>query len=135
MALPIFQTFYPTTVKWFNTSWRDSYKVVTDNRTGAPVGLVSQNASGPQGIWAPTPVTTDQILSPSAAMIADINATYQLDEAPYSRYISDGTQLVPMSGGEGGTVIPPGINFLWFSPISIIEDYPLIIQGGVRVIE
>lgn len=134
MALPIFQTFYPTVVKWFDTHWRNTFKVVVDNKTGAPVGLVSQNANGPQGIWAPTPLSTDQILSPSAAILADLNATYQLDEAPYSRYYSDGTQLVPFSG-DGGTVIPPGQNWIFFSPFVVTEDHPLRVEGGLRVIE
>lgn len=134
MALPIFQSFYPTVVKWVSSAWRDSYRVITDNNTGAPIGLVSQNANGPQGIWAPTPLSTDQILSPSAAMLADLNATYQLNEAPYSRYRSDGTQLVPLDG-ESGIVIPPGINEVLFSPLVVTEDRPLIVQGGIRVIE
>lgn len=133
MALPIFQSFYPTAVKWLNSAWRDSYKVITDNRTGAPVGLVSQNANGPQGIWAPTPLTSDQVASPSQAILNDLNATYQLDTAPYSRFRSDGTQLVSLDG-EGGTAIPPGINVVYFSPLTITEGHPLVIEGGVRVI-
>ncbi len=131
--LPIFQSFYPTVAKWFNSSWRDSYKIITDGRTGAPIGLLSQNANGPQGIWAPTPLSSAQIASPSASMLADLNATFQLDEAPYSRYRSDGTQLVPMDG-EGGTIIPPGFNEIVFSPLVVTEDYPVIVQGGLRVI-
>lgn len=134
MALPIFQSFYPTVVKWINSAWRDSFKVIVDNNTGAPIGLVSQNANGPQGIWAPTPLSEAQILAPSAAMLADLNATYQLNVAPYSRYYSDGTQLVPMSA-EGGTVIPPGFNEVVFSPLQVVEGYPLIVQGGLRVIQ
>lgn len=134
MAIPIFQSFFPTVVKWYNTSWRNTYKVITDNNTGAPIGLTSQDANGPQGIWAPTPLSLAQIGSPSAAMLADLNATFQLNTAPYSRYRSDGTQLVPLDN-EGGTVIPPGINVVYFSPLVITEaGGPLIIEGGVRVI-
>lgn len=134
MALPIFQSFLPTVVRWMPTGWRETYKVLTDARTGAPTGLVSQNANGPQGIWAPTPLSQDQISSPDAAMLADLNATYQLDNAPYSRYRSDGTQLVPLDG-EGGQVIPPGFNEIFFSPLEVTETHPLIVQGGVRVIQ
>lgn len=133
MALPLFQTFSPTAVKWLNTSWRDSYKIITDNRTGAPVGLVSQNANGPQGVWAPTPLTSAQIAAPTAAMLADLNATYQLDTAPYSRYYSDGTQLVPLSA-EGGTFVPPGVNVMWVSPLKIFDGNPLTIEGGVVLV-
>lgn len=134
MSLPIFQSFMPTVVRWVRTSWRNDYKILTDNRTGAPIGLGSQNANGPEGIWAPTPLSTDQIASPSAAILADLNATYQLEEYPYSRYYSDGTQLLPL-GADGGTIVPPGINEIFFSPLTVTEDHPLIVQGGVRVIE
>lgn len=134
MTIPVFQTFYPTVKKWINTAFRDSYKVIVDNQTGAPVGLVSQNANGAQGVWGLTPLSSDQINAPSAAILADLNATYQLDEAPYPRYYSDGTQLLPLSE-SGGTVIPPGINEIFFSPLVVTEDHPLIVQGGVRVIE
>ena len=134
MTIPVFQSFYPTVVKWFDTGWRNSFKVIVDNSTGAPIGLVSQNANGPQGIWAPTPLSTDQINAPSAAMLADLNATYQLDEYPYSRYYSDGIQLLPLGDG-GGIVIPPGVNEIFFSPFVVYEDRPLIVQGGMRVIE
>ena len=134
MALPLFQSFMPTVVRWVNSAWRDSYRVITDNSNGAPIGLVSQNANGPQGIWAPTPVSTDQVLSPSATMLADLNATYQLNEYPYSRYYSDGIQLVPFSG-DGGTIIPAGQNWIFFSPLVVVEDHPLRVEGGLRVIE
>ena len=96
MALPVFASFYPTVRRWINTSWREHYKLIVDNDTGAPVGIQSQNANGPEGIWGPVPVTAAQIAAPSAAMIADLNATYQQDTAPYGRYRSDGTQLVAM---------------------------------------
>jgi hypothetical protein len=134
MALPLFQSFYPTAVKWNNTAFRQEYRLLTDDRTGSPVGMVSQNANGPQGIWAPTPLTSDQIANPTAAMLADINATYQLDEAPYSRYYSDGTQLLPLGEG-GGTIIPAGQIQIFASPFVVYEDHPVTIQGGIRVIE
>lgn len=134
MAYPIFKSFFPTAVKWTPTAWRNTYKIITDDRTGAPIGLVSQNANGPEGIWAPTPLTTAQINAPSAAMLADLNATYQLNEAPYSRYRSDGSSLVPLDG-EAGTIIPPGFNEILFSPLIVTEDHPLTVQGGLRVVE
>lgn len=133
MAIPIFQSFMPTVVRWVSSAWRDSYRVITDNNTGAPIGLVSQNANGPQGIWAPTPLSQDQIDAPSATMLADLNATYQLNVAPYSRFRSDGTQLVPLDA-EGGVIVPPGFNEVFFSPLTITDGYPLIVQGGIRVV-
>lgn len=135
MALPIFTTFYPTAVKWVNAAFSTkTLRIIQDNRTGAPIGIVSPNANGPEGIWAPTPLTLAQIEAPTAAMLADLNATYQLDSSPYNRYRSDGIQLVPLDG-EGGTVVPPGINVIWFSPITVIEGQPILIQGGVRIIQ
>lgn len=134
MALPIFQSFYPTAVKWVNTAWRNSYKVIVDDRTGAPIGLVSQNANGPEGIWAPTPLSQDQITSPTAAMLADINATFQLNEAPYTRYYSDGDSLVAFDQ-TGEIVIPPNINEIWFSPLVVTEGHSVTVEGGLRIIE
>lgn len=134
MTIPVFKSFMPTVVRWVSSAWRHEYRVLTDNNTGAPIGLVSPNANGPEGIWAPTPVSTAQVLSPSAEILADLNATYQLNESPYSRYRSDGVQLVPLDG-EAGTIIPPGFNDIVFSPLVVTEDRPLIVQGGVRVIE
>ena len=134
MAIPVFRSFMPTVVRWVNSAWRDSFRIIVDNTTGAPIGLVSQNSNGPEGIWAPTPLSTAQILAPTATILADLNATYQLDEAPYSRYYSDGSQLVPFSG-EGGIVIPPGVNEIYFSPFVVTEDHPVRVEGGLRVIE
>jgi hypothetical protein len=135
MALPLFQSFYPTVVRWLSTAWRHEYKVIVDNNTGAPIGLVSPSANGPEGIWAPTPISSAQLASPTAAMLADLNATFQLNQAPYSRYISDGVQLVPLGGSsEGGTLIPPGINVMWVAPLTIFANEPLTIEGGVILV-
>ncbi len=74
------------------------------------------------------------VFAPTAAMLADLNATYQLSIAPYSRYYSDGTQLLPLGSG-GSIVIPPGFNEIFFSPLVITEGHDLIVEGGARVIE
>ena len=135
MAIPIFQSFFPTAVKWYNSAWRDSYKVIVHDQTGAPIGLTSQNANGPQGIWAPTPLTAAQIASPTTEMLADLNATFQLNVAPYTRWRSDGTTLVSLdNSGEGGTVVPAGINVMWVSPLKIFAGAPLTIEGGVILV-
>lgn len=64
---------------------------------GSPVGFQSTSANGPDGIWTPTDLTAGQIASPSADIIADLNATYRLNVAPYTRYQSTGAALVPVS--------------------------------------
>lgn len=135
MSIPIFKSFMPTVARWVSSAWRHEYRVLVDNSTGAPIGLVSPSANGPEGIWAPTPLSQAQIVAPSAAVLADLNATYQLNEFPYSRYRSDGTQLLSMDE-TGSWVIPAGENVVMFSPLVITADNsPLVIQGGLRVIE
>jgi hypothetical protein len=42
-------------------------------------------------------------------MIADLNATFQLNQAPYSRYRSDGSQLVALDSEAAGTIVQPGV--------------------------
>lgn len=134
MALPSFKSFYPDVVRWMTTRWEDRWKAIVDSSTGALIGLQSQNANGPDGIWAPTPLSSAQIGAPTPAMLADLNATYQENQAPYSRYYSDGTQLVPMSG-QGGTIIPPGQIELRYSPLTVTEaSGPLIDEGGLVII-
>jgi hypothetical protein len=46
-------------------------------------------------------VTQAEINSPTADQLADYATLYQLNERPYTRYISNGTTLV--LAGEGGT--------------------------------
>lgn len=133
MAIPIFQSFFPTIQKWRLTAFRQEYKLITHDNGGAPVGIASQNANGPQGIWAPTPLSAAQIAAPDPLMLADLNATFQLNVAPYSRYYSDGTQLVPI-GSEGGTIIPPGQNVMMISPLKIFAGNPLTIEGGIVLV-
>lgn len=136
MALPIFKSFMPTVALWRSVTslGQSRLKLLFDNVTGAPVGIQSQDSGIPNGIWAPVPLSLAQISNPTPEMLADLNATYQLNAAPYSRWRSDGVQLVPMDS-ESGTVIPPGINVVYFSPLAVTEaGGPLIIEGGVRVI-
>lgn len=134
MALPLFSTFYPTAVKWINAAFNvKELRIIRDNATGAPVGIVSPNANGPEGIWAPVPLTLAQIEAPTSAMLADLNATYQLNTAPYTRYRSTGEVLVPLDQ-TGGTVITRPV--VWFSPVVITENNPVTILdgGGLKVI-
>lgn len=135
MAIPNYATFFPDVARWISTRWRQEYRLIVDNDTAKPIGIVNQNAKGAQGIWALTPLSLAEIEAPTAAMLADLGATYQLNQAPYTRWRSDGIQLVPMDD-EGGTIIPPGQNWIMFSPLQVTEaGGPLIIQGGLRVIQ
>jgi hypothetical protein len=59
------------------------------------------------------PLTSDQLASPSAAVLADLNAIYRLNVSPYTRYYSDGADLVQVpdassslaNGDAGGLVV------------------------------
>lgn len=133
MAIPTFRSYWSTVRNWMGIGWRKEYKFVVDNNTGAPVGIQSSNANGPDGIWAPVPLTADQIASPDGLILADLNATYQANSAPYQRYRSDGTQLVPLDD-QGGTLIPAGQVWHFYSPLVITEaSGPLIIQGSLII--
>lgn len=135
MALPSFRSFYPDAVRWLVTRWRQEYRLIVDNATGVPVGIQNQNANGADGIWGLTPITQAEAITPTAAMLADLGATYQLNQEPYSRYRSDGLQLVSLDGEGGPIVIPAGVNDVWFSPLTVIEGAPVKIYGGLRVIQ
>ncbi len=133
MAIPAFRSFWSTVRNWAGVGWRKEYKFIVDNNTGAPVGIQSPNANGADGIWAPVPLSDEQFATPSTDILADLNATYQRNSAPYARYRSDGTQLVPMDD-QGGTVIPAGQIWHLYSPLVITEaSGPFIIQGGVVI--
>lgn len=134
MAIPNFKTFFPDVARWVPTSWRQEYKLIVNDQ-GVPMGLQSQNANGADGIWAFTPLSQAEILAPTAAMLADLGAVYQLNESPYSLYHSDGVQLVSMDDA-GGTIIPAGQIPIFASPFMVTEaTSPFVIQGGIRVIE
>ena len=111
MTVPTFQSFRSTQPSgWVRGQGAGGYHVLEDGVTGAPVGLQSLRGNGPQGIWAPVDLTASQIASPTADMIADLNATYRLNVAPYTRYQSDGSALQKTTGGgqflplAGGTL-------------------------------
>ena len=31
MAIPVFRSFMPTVVRWVNSAWRDSFRIIVDN--------------------------------------------------------------------------------------------------------
>ena len=84
-------------------------RLLIDPVTGTPVGIQSSTGNGENGQFYPVAVTQAQINTPTAAMLADNLVTYQLNVAPFTRFISDGTQLL-----QQGTVPAPlfdGDNF------------------------
>lgn len=91
--LTLFKSFRSTVNPFWSRDWFSPIKVLVDKDSGAPCGIQSPNANGPDGIWTPIDITAAQAASPTAEMITDLNATYRLNVAPYTRYHSDGTQL------------------------------------------
>lgn len=123
-----FKSFLPTSVKWTPQSWSFP-RWIFDEVSGAPVGVLSPSASGPDGIWAPIPLTADQIANPPAQVLADINAVYMLNQAPYTRYHSTSTELTAF-GDTAHETIPAGQTELRYSPLVITEATgPLIVLG------
>jgi hypothetical protein len=102
--MTIFPSFRSTVTPFVPRNWPANLKLLVDPVTGAPAGIESPNANGPHGIWTPVDLTAGQIASPSTAMIADLNATYRLNVAPYTRYQSDGTTLQAVTAG--GVFLP-----------------------------
>lgn len=135
MAIPNFYTFFPDMARWVSTRFRQEYRLIV-NDDAVPVGIVNPNANGAQGVWGRTPLSQDEIEAPTAAMLQDLGATFQLNEYPYSLYRSDGIRLVAMDDTGGGMYIQPGVNEVWFSPLVVTEENgPLLIEGGLRLIE
>lgn len=65
-------------------------------------------------------MTAAQIAAPTAAQLAATEVVYQLNAAPYTRYVSNGTNLIAMSGASeiaGGDYLPINEGVA-FTPIS-----------------
>lgn len=126
---------------------------LVDPVTGSPIGILNQNANGEDGQFYPIALTAAQIASPSAAMLADLNVTYALNVAPYTRYMSNGTDLVGIGAGGGVTsdpigifgnqvTVPPGLpglivdtnaQAMIYAPWTIENAEGVTVQGQVRV--
>ena len=132
MALTPFKAFMSTITPFGHRLTKPSDRWLSDPVTGAIVGVECPTANGPDARFVPVDVTAAQIASPTTAMIADIDATYRLNIAPYSRYCSDGTQLVPITESSG-EVIPPGQNLIFYAPWTISGTEVYVVEGQVRV--
>ena len=104
MAISIFRAFRSTVTPPGTRRINSNDTWLTDPTTGVVIGVQNQNANGADARFVPVDVTLAQLANPPAAMIADLDATYRINVAPYARYQSDGTQLVPVGGGGEGAV-------------------------------
>ena len=116
------------------------------NRHGSIRGLRSAKGGNSRDFLPlPKPLTAAQIASPTQAMIDDTDATYQLNVAPWDRYRSDGTDLIPL-GGSGGVVgtisnfcgslaaeVPVGAQAIFYDTLTVKEDASLTVKGEARV--
>ena len=133
MAFSIFKSFRSTVTPFISRDWFSPIRMLVDPTTGAPVGIQSPNANGPDGIWTPIDVTAAQLLAPTALMLADLNAVYRLNVAPYTRYVSNGTSLQSFSGSD--VQGPNGLfgNMIVYSPFTITDPEGISIRGQVQV--
>ena len=82
---------------------------LVDPTSGSPIGIANAQGNGRDGQFYPVPLTAAQIASPTTAMLDDISVTYCLNVAPYTRYMSNGSELVGLEAGEGADTYPIGI--------------------------
>ena len=102
--MPVVTTFRSTVSPAQPRKPWNNFKFLVDPVSGAPVGIDNPNATGADGMWAPVEVTSAQISSPPAAMLADINSVFRLNVAPYTRFVSTGSALV--TGLDGSAFLP-----------------------------
>lgn len=133
MAISFFKSFRSTVTPFLSRNWFSGINLLVDPTSGAPVGVQNFNDNGPDGIWTPIDVTVAQLTNPTAAMLADLNATYRLNVAPYSRYRSSGTDLRNFNGSN--VQGPDGLfgNMIAYAPYTITDPAGILIQGTVQV--
>lgn len=134
MAISIFKSFRSTVTPFLPRNWFAGLRLLVDPTTGAPTGILNPNDSGADGIWTPIDLTAAQVLAPTAAMIADLNATYRLNVAPYTRYFSIGTDIVGVNGNN--VQGPNGLfgNMYVYAPLTITDPGGLAVEGTIHVI-
>lgn len=133
MAFSIFKSFLSTVSPFKPAGIFGTRRVLVDPTTGAPVGIQNDSANGPDGIWTPIDITAAQAASPTAAMLADLNAVYRLNIAPYTRFVSTGQSLTAYGGTGGADVIPSWMNAIYYAPLTITNIDGLTVYGQVRV--
>lgn len=119
-------------------------RLLVDRTTGAPVGIQNLNAGGEDAYFVPIELTADQIQNPTADVLADLKVTYCLNVAPYTRYYSDGIQLVGASGdttignlatigGSLNVLVPAGAQAIIYDTLTVQESAELTVAGELRV--
>lgn len=134
MPLAIFKAFRSTVTPPNERKITDMDRLHVDPVTGAPIGFSNPNATGSAARWTPVDLTQAQVNAPTTAMIKDLDATFRLNVPPYTRYQSDGAQLVALGGSsETETLIMSGMTYALVAPLTISTPDELIVEGGVKV--
>lgn len=134
MAISLFKSFLSTISPFHPSMTLANLRLLVDPTTGAPTGIQSPNANGPDGIWTPIDITAAQIANPTPAMLADLNATYRLNVAPYTQYVSSGIGLVGLTSLFGVQVGNGLLGIMIaYSPLTVSDPAGLSIQGTVSV--
>lgn len=142
MATGLFKAFRSTVTPFTERPTRPSDRWLAHPVTGAIIGIESPTANGAHGRFTPIDLTAAQILAPTAAMIADLDATYRLTTAPYTRYQSDGTNLVGLAESPDEFIglpavlqtVPPGTPLLTIGPNSYLDVWaPFTVQNAAGV--
>lgn len=133
MALTMFRAFRSTVTAFTERMISSTDRWLVDPVTGAITGVQSPTANGPDARFVPVDITAAQLANPPAAMLADIDATYRLNVAPFPRYFSNGTLMLPLGSSETETVVPSFQNLIWYAPVTIAAPEEVIIEGQVRV--
>lgn len=134
MAISIFRSFRSTVTPFIPRNWIANLRLLVDPTTGAPTGIQNPNDNGADGIWTPVDLSAAQVVAPTPAMIADLNATYRLNVPPYTRYVSTGTDVVGLSGNN---VQGPGGLFgsmVVYAPLTVTDPAGLTVEGTIHVI-
>ena len=110
------------------------HKWLCDPIDGHIIGVLNPNANGEDFLPLPIPITQAQINTPPAALIDDIDATYQLNVAPFNRYRSNGSVLIGLDT-QDYTYIQYGQAF--YGSMIVTEPDVVIVEGDgeLRVIE
>lgn len=128
-------------------------QLIIDPNDGSPLGIRNQNGGGNDAMIVAIPLTAAQIQDPTAEMIADTRSTFCLSVAPYTRYQSNGTTLVPLGGNEltqadgifaNLKTVPAGHDEIIIGPNSEVVEYAtftvqstegVTVQGRMMVID
>ncbi len=129
MALTIFKAFRSTVTAFTERMIGASDRWLTDPTTGAITGVQTQTGNGPDARFVPVDITGAQLAAPTAAMLADIDATYRLNQAPYSRFMSNGVTLVPAGADETMIIVPAGQTQIFYAPLTISYPQIMIVEG------